>query len=167
MAVACLARNHQSRITRALRALAQEHAPAILARHALQGRPLACRGGSVKPLPDLGALVKLAGKRLKGAVIWDPAVPASVNVATTIAGVEDARRAQPGIRRSLSCSSGDCRCSKTCVAGSPARKPAAGRTTPTVGRSGSIWPRAAAPRTCFAFSKIPSRPARGVTSATW
>ena len=34
------------------------------------------------------ALVKLAGKRLKGAVIWDPAVPASVNVATTIAGVQ-------------------------------------------------------------------------------
>lgn len=43
----------------------------------------------VKPLADIGALVKLAGKRLKGAVIWDPAVPASANVATTIAGVED------------------------------------------------------------------------------
>ena len=36
------------------------------------------------------ALVKLAGSRLRGAVIWDPAVPASVNVATTIAGVRDA-----------------------------------------------------------------------------
>jgi hypothetical protein len=47
-------------------------------------------GRELKPLPDLGALVKLAGKRLKGAVIWDPTVPATANVATTIAGVEDA-----------------------------------------------------------------------------
>ena len=43
-----------------------------------------------KPLADLDALVKLAGKRLKGAIIWDPAVPASVNVATTLASVHDA-----------------------------------------------------------------------------
>jgi len=48
------------------------------------------QGRKVKPLPDLSALVKLAGKRLKGVVIWDPAVPASANVATTIAGVRDA-----------------------------------------------------------------------------
>ena len=34
--------------------------------------------------------MKLAGKRLKGAIIWDPAVPASANVATTLAGVHDA-----------------------------------------------------------------------------
>ena len=52
-----------------------------------EGRWLA--GREPKPLPDLGALLKLAGKRVKGAVIWDPAVPASANVATTIAGVED------------------------------------------------------------------------------
>lgn len=39
---------------------------------------------------DLGALIKLGGDRIKGAVIWDPAVPASVNVATTMAGVMDA-----------------------------------------------------------------------------
>lgn len=43
----------------------------------------------LKHLSDLDALVKLAGERLKGAVIWDPAVPATANVATTIAGVED------------------------------------------------------------------------------
>jgi len=43
-----------------------------------------------KRLPDLEALVKLAGKRVKGAVIWDPAVPATANVATTFAGVNDA-----------------------------------------------------------------------------
>jgi len=48
------------------------------------------RGKKFKALPDLGALVKLAGNGVRGAVIWDPAVPASVNVATTIAGVEDA-----------------------------------------------------------------------------
>lgn len=46
-------------------------------------------GRELRPLPDVGALVQLAGKRLKGAVIWDPAVPASINVATTVAGVED------------------------------------------------------------------------------
>ncbi len=51
--------------------------------HWLQGREL-------KPLPDLDALRKLAGNRLKGVVIWDPAVPATLNVATTCAGVRDA-----------------------------------------------------------------------------
>jgi hypothetical protein len=35
----------------------------------------------------LDRLIGLAGKRLKGAVIWDPEVPATINVATTIAGV--------------------------------------------------------------------------------
>lgn len=43
-----------------------------------------------KSLPDIGAVAKLAGKRLKGAIIWDPAVPASVNVATMMAGMHDA-----------------------------------------------------------------------------
>ena len=48
------------------------------------------QGRKLKALPDLGAVVKLAGKRVKGAIIWDPEVPASVNVATTFAGVNDA-----------------------------------------------------------------------------
>jgi len=52
------------------------------------GRWLQAR--SVVPVGDLGGLVRLAGKRLKGAVVWDPAVPATLNVATTVAGVEDA-----------------------------------------------------------------------------
>ncbi len=52
-----------------------------------QGRWL--QGRTPQPLADLDALVELARSRLKGAVIWDPAVPASINVATTIAGVED------------------------------------------------------------------------------
>ncbi|MBR4748448.1 MAG: hypothetical protein IK083_02605 [Abditibacteriota bacterium] len=42
--------------------------------------------GGKDPLTEL---VLRAGKKIKGAVIWDPAVPATVNVATTIAGVED------------------------------------------------------------------------------
>jgi hypothetical protein len=47
-------------------------------------------GRKIVALADLDALVALAGPDLRGTVIWDPAVPASVNVATTVAGVEDA-----------------------------------------------------------------------------
>ncbi|MCC6142962.1 MAG: hypothetical protein IT368_04045 [Candidatus Hydrogenedentes bacterium] len=43
-----------------------------------------------RALQTLGDIRALAGDRVKGAVVWDPAVPATVNVATTIAGVEDA-----------------------------------------------------------------------------
>jgi hypothetical protein len=46
-------------------------------------------GSEIRPLPDLDALAALAGKKVKGIVVWDPTVPASINVATTIAGVED------------------------------------------------------------------------------
>lgn len=52
-----------------------------------QGRWL--EGKALEPLADLDALMELARPWLKGAVIWDPEVPASLNVATTIAGVED------------------------------------------------------------------------------
>jgi hypothetical protein len=48
------------------------------------------QGRKRKPIRDLPALVNLAGNRVKGAIIWDPAVAATINVATTIAGVEDA-----------------------------------------------------------------------------
>ncbi|MHB1001128.1 MAG: GxGYxYP domain-containing protein [Armatimonadota bacterium] len=47
-------------------------------------------GRTRRTITGLDAVYKLAQKKLKGAVIWDPEVPASVNVATTIAGVEDA-----------------------------------------------------------------------------
>jgi hypothetical protein len=47
-------------------------------------------GRRIEPVADLDALVQLAGQRLRGAVVWDPAVPATVNLATTIAGAEDA-----------------------------------------------------------------------------
>jgi hypothetical protein len=47
-------------------------------------------GRERKPLADVTAIVKLAGPRVKGAVIWDPAVPATANVATTVAAVHDA-----------------------------------------------------------------------------
>lgn len=48
------------------------------------------QGREHEPVPDLSALVKRAGRRLKGAIIWDAAVPATVNVATTLAGIRDA-----------------------------------------------------------------------------
>jgi hypothetical protein len=41
-------------------------------------------------LENIDALRELAGDAVKGAVIWDAQVPATVNVATTIAGVKDA-----------------------------------------------------------------------------
>lgn len=41
------------------------------------------------PVSNLDELVKLAGDQVKGVVIWDPEVPASINVATTIAGVKE------------------------------------------------------------------------------
>ncbi|MHB1457203.1 MAG: GxGYxYP domain-containing protein [Armatimonadota bacterium] len=47
-------------------------------------------GRKRQTITGLDAVNKLAAKKLKGAVIWDPAVPATINVATTIAGVEDA-----------------------------------------------------------------------------
>lgn len=46
-------------------------------------------GRELKPVTDVSSLLELAGTRLRGAVIWDPQVPASLNVATTVAGVED------------------------------------------------------------------------------
>lgn len=52
------------------------------------GRWLEGRGR--RTITGLDAVRGLAGTKLKGAVVWDPEVPASINVATTIAGVEDA-----------------------------------------------------------------------------
>lgn len=46
-------------------------------------------GRKIQPLDNLDELFALAGSKVKGVVIWDPAVPATINVATTIAGVED------------------------------------------------------------------------------
>lgn len=56
----------------------------------LEGRDRQTIGG-------LDAVYRLAGRTLKGAVIWDPEVPASINVATTIAGVEDGVILSPGL----------------------------------------------------------------------
>jgi len=55
----------------------------------LSKKPYWLAGRKQVPMADLDGLRKLAGDRLKGAVIWDPKVPATVNVATTIAGVKD------------------------------------------------------------------------------
>ena len=46
-------------------------------------------GRQQRLVPDLDVLLTLAGKRVRGVIIWDPAVPATINVATTIAGVRD------------------------------------------------------------------------------
>lgn len=46
-------------------------------------------GRERRAVADLSELVSIAGGRLKGAIIWDPEVPASLNVATTLAGLED------------------------------------------------------------------------------
>lgn len=40
-------------------------------------------------IATLEELVALAGEQVKGVIIWDPEVPASLNVATTLAGLED------------------------------------------------------------------------------
>ncbi|MHB1001050.1 MAG: GxGYxYP domain-containing protein [Armatimonadota bacterium] len=53
------------------------------------------QGRERKTLNTLDDIFKLAGKKIKGAVIWDPEVAATVNVATTIAGVEDAVALSP------------------------------------------------------------------------
>jgi sugar lactone lactonase YvrE len=42
------------------------------------------------PIPDLDALLRTFRDDLRGLVVWDDAVPATLNVATTAAGVEDA-----------------------------------------------------------------------------
>jgi hypothetical protein len=55
------------------------------------------QGRTAVPVDGLDALVRLAGARLKGAVIWDPDVPATLNVATTVAGVEDAVVLSPAL----------------------------------------------------------------------
>jgi hypothetical protein len=47
------------------------------------------QGHEQRLVPDLDSLIALAGDRVRGAIIWDAAVPATINVATTIAGVED------------------------------------------------------------------------------
>jgi hypothetical protein len=47
-------------------------------------------GVARETVADLDALFALAADRVTGAVIWDPEVPASIDVATTIAGTEDA-----------------------------------------------------------------------------
>lgn len=88
MAVACL-QGLINRDSPALYVIAPSRAPTrywldILSR---DGRWL--EGRERRHVPDLDALVKLAGGRLRGAVVWDPAVPATFNVATTIAGASD------------------------------------------------------------------------------
>ena len=55
-------------------------------------------GAKLSSLSSLDAVAKLAGKRLRGAVVWDTNVPATINVATTVAGVKDGVVLSPEIR---------------------------------------------------------------------
>lgn len=57
-------------------------------------------GRSRAEVRSLDELVHLAGTQLKGAIIWDPAVPATANVATTMAGVHDAIVLSPELAES-------------------------------------------------------------------
>jgi len=41
------------------------------------------------PVATLDQLVKIAGEKLKGIIIWDTSIPATINLATTLAGLED------------------------------------------------------------------------------
>jgi GxGYxYP putative glycoside hydrolase C-terminal domain/GxGYxY sequence motif in domain of unknown function N-terminal len=61
----------------------------------LSGRPRVA-------LASLEDLIALAHDRLKGAVVWDPAVPATIDVATTAAGVEDLVVLSPELAARLS-----------------------------------------------------------------
>jgi hypothetical protein len=54
-----------------------------------------------KDAPGFATLIKLAGDDLKGLVIWDPDVPATVNVATTLAGVESGVVVSPAFYESV------------------------------------------------------------------
>lgn len=59
-------------------------------------------GRKQEPVESLDALRKMAGRKLKGAVIWDPSVPATVNVANTIANVESGVVLSPELAQKLS-----------------------------------------------------------------
>ncbi len=54
-------------------------------------------GVESRRITGLQSVINLARPVLRGAVIWDPEVPASLNVATTIAGVEDAVVLSPAL----------------------------------------------------------------------
>ncbi|HTL30840.1 MAG TPA: GxGYxYP domain-containing protein, partial [Tepidisphaeraceae bacterium] len=59
-------------------------------------------GRAISPIDSFGELIKLAGDRIKGAIIWDPEVPATVNIATTMAGQYDAVVLSPQLHQSSS-----------------------------------------------------------------
>jgi hypothetical protein len=56
----------------------------------------------LSPIGTFDDLIKLAGDRVKGAIVWDPEVPATVNVATTMAGQYDAVVLSPEMHQSSS-----------------------------------------------------------------
>jgi hypothetical protein len=57
------------------------------------------QGAELDTVKSLSELFDLARDKISGAIIWDPAVPATINVATTIAGVEDGIVLSPELAR--------------------------------------------------------------------
>jgi len=55
------------------------------------------QGMKADTLKSMDELIALAGTKIKGAIIWDTNVPATVNVATTVAGVENGVVLSPGL----------------------------------------------------------------------
>ncbi|NLI00771.1 MAG: hypothetical protein GX446_14910 [Chthonomonadales bacterium] len=88
MAVACL-QGIANRRTPSVYILSRANARPAYWQEALSRPGGWMHGREVRPLADISALRDLVGRRVRGAVIWDPAVPATINLATTIAGVED------------------------------------------------------------------------------
>ena len=128
-----------------------------------QGQWLA--GRERKSLPSLNDLVNLAAHRVKGIVIWDPAVPATANVATTIAGVDDAIVLSPELAAANAANwhlpiLHDLRDQFTGAETGSAKNDAYRWAIETTS------PKPAAPPTSCASSKTPSPPAPKATSAT-
>jgi hypothetical protein len=161
VAVACL----QGLINRAAPRLyvlspADEHPEYWLRVLSEEGRWLSDR--QPEPVADLSGLVALAEGRLKGAVIWDPDVPATLNVATTIAAVDDGVVLSPKMANRYL---GDWPSWTISAGASPAPRRAAPRTTPIAGPSASTSPRGSARLTSSASTRTPSPPAPAVTRA--
>lgn len=56
----------------------------------LQSKSEWLEGVPTKPLKDVDEAMKMFGKEIKGAIVWDEKVPATSNVANTLAGIKDA-----------------------------------------------------------------------------
>jgi hypothetical protein len=121
-------------------------------------------GAKLSSLASLDAVAKLAGKRLRGAVVWDTNVPATINVATTVAGVKDGvvlspEIAQKFIREWNLPVLADLRGKFT------GKQTGSSKTMHIGGRSRNTWRRRSAPHIDFVCMKMRGRRAHTATSA--